>query len=80
MFFFSKKKSAASPGDGCISYDRSRQEPVIRCSICTGEQVAGFCDKATGSFTEVMLIKNSSDLETFCQQYGVQKDSLRKIY
>ncbi len=80
MFFFSKKKSSQSPRNSRFSYDPSRQEPAIRCSICTGEQVAGFCDKATGSFTEVMLIRNSTDLESFCQQYGIQKESLRKIY
>lgn len=26
------------------SYDKENKKPVIRCSICTGEQVAGFKD------------------------------------
>ena len=34
------------------SYDRSRQKPVIRASICTGEQVAGFKDLTTGAFED----------------------------
>ena len=33
--FFSKKKPSAS-------YDPAVQRPALRCSICTGEQVAGF--------------------------------------
>ena len=33
--FFSRKKPARS-------YDPATQQPALRCSICTGEQVAGF--------------------------------------
>lgn len=40
------------------SYDRTRKKPVIRASICTGEQVAEFKDLTTGVFEEVMLIKD----------------------
>ena len=40
------------------SYDRNTMKPVIKASICTGEQVAGFKDLHTGKFTEVMLIKD----------------------
>lgn len=52
-------------------YDRINQRPVIRESICTGEQVAGFKDIHTGKFTEVMLIKNSRDMEEFLEIYDV---------
>ena len=38
-------------------YDSNYEEPVIRCSICTGEQVAGFLNLSTGKFEEVMLIR-----------------------
>ena len=37
------------------TYDRSTQKPVIKASICNGEQVAGFKDIHTGKFEEVML-------------------------
>ncbi len=60
-------------------YDKENQEPILRCSICTGEQVAGFRDIRTGSFEEVMLIRNGADLETFKSQYGI-KGEIRKIY
>ena len=46
-------------------YDSNYEEPVIRCSICTGEQVAGFLKLDTGKFEEVMLIRTSQDLENF---------------
>ncbi len=54
-------------------YDKSRFTPVIRCSICTGEQAAGFKDIQTGRFEEVMLIKNESDRKAFMEQYGLSE-------
>ena len=30
------------------TYDRENKRPVLRCSICNGEQVAGFKDIHTG--------------------------------
>ena len=55
------------------SYDAEHQVPVIRCSICNGEQVAGFKDKSTGKFEEVMLIKSEDDLRLFKETYGVSR-------
>jgi hypothetical protein len=54
-------------------YDREKQQPVLRCSICTGEQVAGFKDIQTGKFQDVMLIKNGKDLELFKEMYGISE-------
>ena len=56
-----------------IEYDSNRHKAVIRCSICTGEQVAGFRDKQTGEFTEVMLIRNESDLNAFKTAYDLEQ-------
>lgn len=53
------------------SYDRENLRPVIRSSICTGEQVAGFKNIHTGKFSEVMLIRNDSDLEEFLEIYDI---------
>ena len=53
--------------------------PVIRCSICTGEQVAGFVRKEDGTFEEIMLIRNAADLQAFRDQYGITED-IKKIY
>ena len=33
-----------------VSFDRGTHKPVLRCSICTGEQVAGFKNLNTGKF------------------------------
>lgn len=56
------------------SYDDKIQKPVIKASICNGEQVAGFKDIHTGKFEEVMLIRNSEDLEKFKTMYDIQRE------
>jgi len=66
MFHLFKKPSPIAK-----SYDPAIQKPILRCSICTGEQVAGFRDLTTGRFTDIMLIRNEKDLEAFKRQYGV---------
>ena len=58
------------------TYDRSNQKPVIKASICNGEQVAGFKDIHTGKIEEVMLIRRAEDLETFKTMYGIEGDLL----
>lgn len=65
MFHRNKKRGPAK------EYDRENLRPLIRCSICNGEQVAGFEDKRTGQFREIMLIRSPADLALFCQTYGL---------
>lgn len=60
------------------SYDASNQKPVLKCSICTGEQVAGFQDIRTGKFEDIMLIRSEADLQKFKEMYGL--DTVTKIY
>lgn len=67
MRLFGKKK-VATP---IVEYDPEKQRAVLKCSICNGEQVAGFKDKQTGHFTEVMLIKNGQDLDAFMEMYDL---------
>lgn len=62
------------------SYDRESTRPVIRASICTGEQVAGFRDLQTGKFHEVMLIRTGSDLQEFRETYGIAPDEITTEY
>ena len=52
-------------------YDKEKEQPILRCSICTGEQVAGFKDISTGRFEEIMLIRNEQDLADFMKLYGI---------
>ncbi len=61
------------------SYDRENKTPVIRASICTGEQVAGFKDIHTGAFEEVMLIRGAHDLADFRERFGIEGE-IKKMY
>ena len=61
------------------TYNPAEKTPVIKCSICTGEQVAGFQDNATKAFEDIMLIQNAADLALFREMYGIIGD-IRKIY
>ncbi len=71
--FLGKKKSERK------SYDKENKKPVIKASICNGEQVAGFVDIHSGAFEEVMLIKDSADLAEFMDMYGITQKP-EKIY
>jgi len=73
MFGF-RKKFETEP------YDKSSQKPVIHASICTGEKVAGFKDIQTGKFHEVMVIRDSSDLQMFMRKYMVSESDIVKEY
>lgn len=52
-------------------YDKTNKKAVLKCSICTGEQVAGFKDINTGHFDEIMLIRDAADLDAFMEMYDV---------
>lgn len=56
------------------TYDQENTKPVIKASICNGEQVAGFKDIHTGRIEEIMLIKKPADLEDFKKMYGINGD------
>ena len=74
------KQPSDSPGqeDEGFCFDREHHKPVIRSSICTGEQVAGFKDLRTNRFTEIMLIRNHEDIEEFTQRYGISREEIRR--
>lgn len=56
-------------------YDRVNEKPVLKCSICNGEQVAGFKDQRTGRFHEVMFVRSQKDLQEFMDTYGLSEVS-----
>lgn len=62
------------------SYDRENLKPVIRSSICTGEQVAGFKNIHTGKFSECLLIRSQSDLDEFLKMYDIAEDKITTEY
>ncbi len=69
---FGKKKHDAS------AFDKTGKIPMIRSSICTGEQVAGFKDSASGKFTEIMLVRTDADFKTFLRQYGINEADVKR--
>ena len=76
--FISKLKSKHKGNAELFPYDEAKHEAVIRCSICTGEQVTGFRSKEDGNFVGVMVIQSEKDLEYFKSLYQV--NDVRKIY
>ncbi len=72
MIFGKRKKPAPR------EYDKEQWRPVLKCSICNGEQVAGFQNIHTGAFREEMLIRNGEDLASFRARYGIT--TMEKIY
>ncbi len=69
MGLFKKKAKAV-----VLTYDKENTKPVIKSSICNGEQVAGFKDIHTGKTHEVMLIKCQADLDKFKAMYGINEE------
>lgn len=53
---------------------KTHKKPVMKASICNGEQVAGFKDLHTGKFEEVMLICSAADLDAFRAMYGITEE------
>ncbi|MBR6321535.1 MAG: aspartate dehydrogenase [Lachnospiraceae bacterium] len=76
MSIFSEIFKKKVPGAG---FDPEKLEPMIRASICTGEKVAGFMEKGTGKFKEVMLLKDDADLKAFRKRYGI-KEEIKTFY
>ena len=72
MMFGRRKRQTVSP------YDKTGKIPVIRSSICTGEQVAGFKDIVSGKFEELMLIRDEKDLAEFLSRYQVEESEIKR--
>ncbi len=75
MPLFGRKKEKKP----AVRFDPARYTPVIRCSICTGEQSAGFRDRNTGRVEEIMLIRDERDLADFRAQYGIEGE-IERVY
>ena len=75
MSLFGRKKEKNAP---TIQLDQF--EPVLRCSICSGEQVLCARDRQTGAIHELMLIRSFGELKDFCDANGIEPESVRKIY
>ena len=65
---------------GVIPFDKSGKIPVIRSSICTGEQTAGFQEEATGKIQDVMLIRGEADLRAFLEEYDLDESEIKNVW
>ena len=69
------------PAPEVQAWPSERFEPVIRSSICTGEQVACMRERDTGKLHELMLLRTAADREAFCRMYGIADPaSLKTVY
>lgn len=66
MLFYKKRNYGID-----MEFNPEIHKAVLRCSICNGEQVAGFKNKSTGEFEEVMLIRNGKELDLFMEKYNL---------
>ena len=74
MGLFGKKKS---------EYPKMPQgdyDPVLRCSICTGEQVLCVKERGSNKLLELMLIKSPAQLEGFFAANGISEEDIEKVY
>lgn len=74
MGLFGKKKSEYP------KFPEGDYEPVLRCSICTGEQVICARERGTGRLVELMLVRSPAQLEGFCAANGMDPEDIEKIY
>ena len=70
--FGRRKRRDASP------YDKTGKFSVIRSSICTDEQVAGFKDTVSGKFEELVLIRDGKDFSEFLHRYQVEDCEIKQ--
>lgn len=75
MGLFHKAKAPDPP-----LFSLEEYEPVIRCSICTGEQVLCMRSRETGKLREVQLLRSEADLDDFCRRYSLTPEQIRKVY
>ena len=75
MGIFGRKKSPDIP-----VLKPEAGEPVLRCSICTGEQTLCIREAGTGRLKEIMLIRSPGELEEVCRANGIDPETVPKVY
>ena len=63
-----------------LSFDRTLFRPVIRKSICTGEETFGFVRRADGSFMDICLLGDMDARKEILSEYGIAEDEVRIFY
>lgn len=75
MFKFNKTKKGNLV---TYDYDKENEIPVLKCSICNGEQVTGFQNRMTGKIREIGCIRSPRELEEFMEGCGVSE--VKKVF
>ena len=75
MGIFGRKKSPDIP-----VLKPEAGEPVLRCSICTGEQTLCIREAGSGRLKEIMLIRSPGELEEVCRANGIDPAQVPKVY
>ena len=75
MGLFGKKVEKTIP-----EIQTDKYELVLRCSICSGEQILCMKDRGDGSLHELMLIRSFEDLKEVCEKNHLDPASVKKIY
>ncbi|MBQ3291754.1 MAG: aspartate dehydrogenase [Mogibacterium sp.] len=73
MGIFGKKESV-------LSFSLQKFEPVLKCSICTGEQVFCIIDRETREVQELMMVSSPKILQKICNANGISPEDIRRIY
>ena len=74
MIFFRRQKHQS------VAFDLSKEEPVVKKSICTGEATVGFVDKNTGRYRDIRKVSSPLEIEAFCEEVGIDPKTIRTIY
>ena len=74
MTIFHRKKHLS------VAFDLSKEEPVVKKSICTGEATVGFVDKNTGHYRDIRKVTSPLEIEAFCEEVGIDPKTIRTIY
>ncbi len=75
MFWKKKKREVEKR-----SFDRELLQPMIRVSICTGEKTAGFKNRETGKFQEIMLVNSQEALQEFLDTYDISMSDVQREF
>ena len=75
MILFGKKKDNRIP-----IVQRDKYELVLRCSICSGEQILCTKDRETGDLHELMLIKSCDELKEVCEANHIDPTTVKKEF
>ncbi len=75
MKLFGKKKDSRIP-----AVQSDKYELVLRCSICSGEQILCTKDRETGALQELMLIKSFDELKEVCEANHIDPTTVKKEF